>query len=72
MFRTDDDEIVRGANGRKVNKTVVELSISRGSKNEKSENLTCIGATEKSTFLIPGAKETFNRLKQAFIKAPIL
>ena len=31
-----------------------------------------IGATEEPTFLTPYARETFNQLRQAFTKAPIL
>ena len=41
-------------------------------KNEKSKNSTYIGAMGEPIFLTPGVKSTFNQLRQAFIKAPIL
>ena len=48
------------------------LSKSKKSKNIKPEIQTRIGATREPTFLIPGAREAFNQLNQAFTKAPIL
>ena len=72
MFRADDDEVVGGVGGRRADETVKNLSKSKKLKNEKSENLTRIGATGEPMFLTPGAREAFNHLKQAFIEAPIL
>ena len=48
------------------------LSKSKQLKNDKSRIQTHIRATGKPIFLTPGARETFNQLKQAFTKAPIL
>ena len=73
-FRADANEIVEGGGGR-VNKTVKNLSKSKKSKNEKSKILTRssdIGAMGESMFLTLDARKTFNHLRQAFIKAPIL
>ena len=68
-FRAGNNEVVRGG-GDKVDETVVNLS-----KNEKSKKLTRVpnvGATREPNFLISDAKKTFNHLRLAFIKAPIL
>ena len=64
----DDDEIV-GGGGKADDKN---LSKSIKSKNAKSGKQMRIGATGKPTFLTPGARKTFNQLKQAFTKALIL
>ena len=51
------------------------LSMSKKSKNNKSKSSACflnIRATGKLIFLTLGAKEAFNRLRQAFTKALIL
>ena len=69
MFKADDDEVVKV--GRRVNKTVVDSSKPKKLKNEKSENLTRIGATGEPIFLTLGTKEAFNQLWQVFIKALI-
>ena len=62
IFKTDDDEFVRNVGSGKVNKMVVDSSKSKKSKNEKSKNLTYIGALKEPTFLTSDAKEAFNRL----------
>ena len=74
IFRADGNKVVKDG-GSRVNKTVKNLSKSKKSKNKKSEILTRfsdIGAMGKPIFLILGASEALNHLKQAFIKAPIL
>ena len=73
-FRADDNEVVGGGGGR-VDETVKNSSKSKKLKNDKSEILTRsldIGATREPRFLTSDAREAFNRLRQAFIKAPIL
>ena len=65
-LRANDDEFVGGGGNNK------NLSKFQKSKNAKSGIQTHIGATRESTFLNPGAKKTFNQLRQAFTKAPIL
>ena len=73
LFRASDNKIVEV--GSKADKTVRNLSKFKGSKNNKSENLTRIPnirATREFTFLTSGAKEAFNYLRQVFIKAVIL
>ena len=70
VFRTNDNEVV-GINGR-TNITFKNLSKSKKSKNDKSENLTCmlnIEAIRKLTFLISNTKNVFNYLRLTFIKA---
>ena len=62
------DEVVGG--GRKADDK--NLSKSKKSKNAKSGIPTCIRATGEPTFLTPGAKKSFNQLRQVFTKAPIL
>ena len=62
--RNDNDEVVRGGGDS-------NLSKSKNSKNTKSGIQTRIRATGEFTFLIPGARETFNQLRLAFTKAPI-
>ena len=59
------NEVIRG-DGNK------NLSKSKKLKNAKSKIQMRIGATGELTFLISGTKETFNQLRQAFTKAPIL
>ena len=62
IFRSDDDEVVRGSGG---SETV----------RNSSKKLTCvpnIGAIRELNFLTPNAKKTFNHLRLAFIKTPIL
>ena len=71
--RGAEDEVIGGSD--RIDETMRNLSKSRKSKNNKSGNLTrvpTIGATGEPIFLTPSAKEAFNRLKQAFIEAPIL
>ena len=65
-LRNNNDKIVEGGGNDR------NLSKSKKSKNAKSEIQIHIGAMEKPIFPIPGAREAFNQLKQAFIKAPIL
>ena len=68
-FRAGNNEVVGGGSSR-ADETVVNLS-----KNEKSKKLTRVpnvGATREPNFLISDAKKTFNHLRLAFIKAPIL
>ena len=68
-FRADDNKVV-GDSGRRANETMVDLS-----KNKKSRNLMHmpnIGAIEEPNFLSFNGKKTFNYLRFAFIKAPIL
>ena len=63
--RDDYNEVVGGGIDRNLLK-------SKMLKNTKSEIQTRIGATGEPTFLTFGAKEAFNRLRQAFTEAPIL
>ena len=72
VFRADDNKVVKDVGSRRVNKTVVDSSMSKRLKNKKSENLTHIKAIGESIFLTPSAKEAFNYLRQEFIKAQIL
>ena len=65
---TNDDEVV-GGGGRAED---WNLSKSKTSKNAKSKKQTRIRATGEPIFLTPGAKETFNQLRQVFTEAPIL
>ena len=63
--KVDDDEVVGGRSA------ISRLDVSR--KSAKSKNRTKSGNyLEESKFLTSKAKETFNRLKQAFTKALIL
>ena len=74
VFRADINEVVGGGGGR-ADETVRNLSKSKKSKNNKSENSTRvpnIGATEEPTFLTSDTRKAFNFLRQAFIKALIL
>ena len=70
VFRANNNEVV-GIGGR-ANKTIQNLSKFKKLKNEKSKNLTRVGALEEPTFLTLDAKKALNCLWQAFIKAPIL
>ena len=68
VFEADDNGVVDG--GDRANETVVNSS-----KNNKSRNSTRVSnirATGEPNFLTPNAKKTFNHLRLAFIKAPIL
>ena len=49
-----------------------DRNLSKKSKNAKSGIQTYIRATKEPIFLTPSAKEAFNQLRQAFIKASIL
>lgn len=71
-FKADNNEIVRSSNSRKVDRMVVNLSKFKNLKNAKFKICTNIGAIKEFIFLIFNTKKTFNCLKQAFIKAPIL
>ena len=70
LLKADNNEVVEVSN--RADETVRNLFKSNKSKNKMSKVHTYIGALRKPTFLTPGAKEAFNRLKQAFIEAPIL
>lgn len=75
IIRANDNKIVRGVGGRKVNKTVKNLFKSKKFENNKSEILmyfSNIEARKKPIFQTSGAKKAFNCLKQEFIKALIL
>ena len=61
----DDNEIVGGGGDK-------NLSKSKKSKNTKSQTQMCIRAMGEPMFLTSGTTETFNQLKQAFIKTLIL
>ena len=65
VFRINNNEVVKGNNGRKANETVKNSSKVKKSKNMKSEILmyTNIRATEKPTFLTSGTRKAFNHLK---------
>ena len=63
-FRADDNKVV-GGGGDKINEMVRNSS-------RKSMRVPNIGATGKPNFLTPNAKKTFNHLRPAFIKTPIL
>ena len=68
-FRAGNNKIV-GVDGSRADETVVNLF-----KNKKfmiSTHMPNIGATKEPNFLTPNAKKTFNYLRLAFIKAPIL
>ena len=67
-LKTNDNEIV-GSDSSRTNKKIVNSS-----QNNKSRNLIYvlnIRVTEKLIFLILDAKQTFNYLKQMFIKVLI-
>ena len=57
----DEDKFVEDSSGR-AGETAKNLSQSKKSKNNKSENLTRtnIGATKKPRFLTSGTKKAFN------------
>ena len=63
--RDDDNEVLGGGGDRNLSKF-------KKSKHTKSGIQTRIGGMGEPTFLIPGAREAFNQLRQAFTKAPIL
>ena len=72
MLGVDDNKTIKV--GGRVDEMVRNLSKSKRLKNTKSEIPTYInfGAMREPIFLTPSARKTFNRLRQAFIKAPIL
>ena len=67
-LRANDNEVV-GDDDKADNRNLLK---SKKSKNAKSGKQTCIGATGEPIFLIPGTREAFNQLRQAFTEAPIL
>ena len=67
-----EDEVVGSDGDNRADETAKNLSKSKKSKNNKSENLMYNGAIEKPLFLTPIAKKIFNYLRQAFVKALIL
>ena len=69
-LKADNNEVV-GIGG-KANEMVKNPSKFKKWKNEKSKNLTYIGAMEKPIFLTPNTKKAFNYLWSAFIKTLIL
>ena len=64
----NNDEVV-GSGGKADDRN---LSKSKKLRNAKSGKQTRIRAMEELIFLTPSAREAFNQLRQAFIKAPIL
>ena len=65
MFKIDNNKIVR-SNSCKVDKTVIDLSKSYKSKNNKSKksmHISNIKAIEKLIFLTLNVKKTFNHLR---------
>lgn len=71
MFKINCNEI-GGDGGSRGNKIVKNSSKLKVSKNEKSENLTYIGAIEESIFLNSNIKKVFNYLQKKFIEVLIL
>ena len=63
-FKAYNNKVVGGDSGR-INKTVKNSS-------RKLMHVSNIRATEEPNFLTPDAKKTFNYLRLAFIKTPIL
>ena len=71
IFRASNNEVVKNGNN-KANKIVINSY--NKLKNNESKNLIRISnirVIKKPIFLIFSIKKTFNRLKQAFIKALI-
>ena len=77
----DDNEAIRNSrykfDGNKIGGTEVDGEDNKvGKKSQKmskSKNLSKFKKTERSSdFLTPRAKLAFNKLRQAFVKAPIL
>ena len=66
VFRAGNNKVVGGGG----NETVMNLS--KNKKSRKSTQVPIIRATEEPNFLTSNAKKTFNHLRLAFIKAPIL
>ena len=67
--RIDDDEV----NGNEVDDEGYDEGGTKVQKSSKSKNLFKSKKTVRSSdFLAPGAKEAFTKLRQAFLKAPIL
>ena len=63
--RDDDDEVIEGGGNRNLSKF-------KKSKNVKSRIQKRLGAMGEPIFLTLDAREVFNKLRQVFIKAPIL
>ena len=70
-FKAGNNEVVGGSDDR-ADETVVDSSTSKNEKSRKSTRVPNIRATGEPNFLTLDAKEIFNHLKLAFIKAPIL
>ena len=68
--RVDDNEVVGG--GGAVSRSDVSRKSAKSKGQTKSEHLGNSNNLREPKFLTSDAKKTFNRLKQAFIKAPIL
>ena len=66
-----NNEVVGGDDGR-ADETVVDLSKPKNKKSKKLTYMLNIRATRKPNFLTPDAKNSFNHLRLAFIKALIL
>ena len=70
-FRAGNNEVVESGDSR-ADEIVVDSSTSKNKKSKKSTRTPNIEARRESNCLTPNAKEAFNHLKLAFIKAPIL
>lgn len=63
VFKADNNEVIRGVDGKWIDETVINSFKSIKSKNNKSKNLMYIEAIKKPMFLSPNAKKVFNYLK---------
>ena len=75
VSKVDDDEIISG--GGAIGRSAVSWSdalkkLVKSKSRAKNGHLSNNNNTEEPKFLTPKAKKGFNRLRQAFIKAPIL
>ena len=70
-FKVGNNEVVRGG-GSRADETIVDSSTSKNEKYKKLTRVLNIGAIREPNFLTSNAKEAFNYLRLAFIKALIL
>ena len=70
-FRAGNNKVVGGGGGR-ADEMVVDSSMSKNEKSRKLTRVPNIEAIGEPNFLTSDAKEAFNHLRLAFIKAPIL